>query len=144
MRAIHAFMLTTLALASVMTASHYAVVWLLRKPSAPVTALLAPPDAVPLVAAPPPVEVAKFCPAAGAQWLADARATAARICAENGEVTADDVWNACRPPENVDGRLLGPVFAGKEWEKIGETRSERGNNNNRYIAVWRRREDVAA
>lgn len=144
MRAINTFMLTTLALASVMTASHYAVVWLLRKPSAPVTALLAPPDAVPLVAAPPPVEPPKFCPAAGAQWLEECRALARRISAEKGEVTVDDLWRINPPPERVDGRLLGPVFAGKEWEQIGRRRSERGNNNNRDIAVWRRREDVAA
>lgn len=144
MRAINAYCITTLLIASLMTVVHYGVVWLLRKPSAPVAGLLASPDATPLVVMAPPAEPAKFCAASGAAWLAECRALARRISDEKGEVTVDDLWRINPPPERVDGRLLGPVFAGKEWEQIGRRRSERGNNNNRDIAVWRRREDVAA
>lgn len=142
MRAINTFCLIVLMFALAMTTTHYAVTWLLRKyaPKPPVVHLLPPPD----TRAALPVEIEKFDAAAGAKWLAEARVVAMRIERERGEVTADDVWNTCRPPENVDGRLLGSVFAGREWEKIGQRRSERGNNNNRYIAVWKRKVEVMA
>lgn len=143
MRAINAYCITTLIIASLMTAVHYGVVWLLKRPVAEAAALLSPPDAIALTVMATPVEPPKFSAAAGTQWLMEARALAVKICIEKGEVTADDIWNAHRPPENVDGRLLGPVFAGKEWVKVRETRSERGNNNNRYIVVWKLRESEA-
>lgn len=142
MRAVNTFMCLVLMLSVAMTAAHYAIAHALERyaPKPPAVLLLAPPA----VSAALPVEIEKFDAAAGAKWLAEARAVAMRIERERGEVTADCVWNTCPPPEGVDGRLLGAVFAGKEWEKIGQRRSERGNNNNRYIAVWKRRVEVMA
>lgn len=146
MRAINTFMLLSLALAFIMATIDRVVRHVLARGREVEREEVVPPLMLVAETVPSPVEVPKYCAAAGAKWLAEARALAVRIYRERGEVTADDIWNEFRPPEGVDGRLLGPVFATKEWEKVGERRSERGNNNNRYIAVWKLKqaEDIAA
>lgn len=140
MRAIHVFMLVTLAIAALLTTAHLAVAAICavarHEVAQPVLLLPAPVDT--------PIEVEKFSAAAGAVWVAECRKVAARIVTERGTVTTDDVWAECPAPEGVDGRLIAQVFDRKEWEITGRVMSARGRNAARQIAVWRRKEKVAA
>lgn len=92
----------------------------------------------------PRVEVQKFNAAAGARWVEEARDAAVAIANVRDEVTSDDVWQACPPPADVDGRLLAGVFNRREWEIVGYRHSVRGRNAARQIAVWRLKQAVAA
>lgn len=83
---------------------------------------------------PDPVQ---YDPVAGERWVREARVAALRIYGERGEVTSDDVWNACPPPDTVDGRLMSSVLSRADWEIVGYRRSARGRNAARKIAVWR-------
>lgn len=76
-------------------------------------------------------------PVAGERWVREARVAALRIYGERGEVTSDCVWNACPPPDTVDGRLMASVLSRAEWEIVEYRRSARGRNAARKIAVWR-------
>lgn len=90
----------------------------------------------------PPVRLVQsdpvqYDPVAGERWVREARVAALRIYGERGEVTSDCVWNACPPPDTVDGRLMSSVLSRAEWEIIEYRRSARGRNAARKIAVWR-------
>lgn len=85
----------------------------------------------------------RYDPVAGERWLSDARVKALWL-AETGDVTTDDIWKVCPPPASVDGRLVSKVFDRAEWEIVGYRHSERGRNNARQIAVWRRKKAEAA
>lgn len=108
------------------------------------------PRVVPLLEAPTPAPVQcveiviprdaeepKFDAAAGDKWVAEAREAAIAIASVKGEVTSDDVWSQCPPPDGVDGRLLSKALNRREWEVVGYRHSERGRNAARQIAVWR-------
>jgi len=82
-------------------------------------------------------EAVVYDPVAGERWVREARVAALRIFGERGEVTSDDVWNACPPPDTVDGRLMSSVLSRAEWEIVEYRRSARGRNAARKIAVWR-------
>lgn len=139
---INLFIAITITLASIMTAIHYAVLWV-RYPTVselPTEAADTPVD----TPATSPVAVEKFDAVAGAQWVADARRVAIMIAdeREDGCCDADAVWFECPPPAGVDGRLLSTVFDRREWEIVDRRLSSRGRNAARQIAVWRRKVDV--
>lgn len=137
MRAVHSFMLVTLAIAVALTAVHVAVGMMARHQVAQPVLLLPAPEA-------PLAEVPKLSAVAGSQWVSQCRAVAERIAAERGTCTADDVWAECPAPDGVDGRLLATAFDRSEWEIVGRRMSARGRNAARQIAVWRKRERVPA
>lgn len=92
----------------------------------------------------PRAEAQKFNAASGARWVEEARDAAIAIANVRGEVTSDDVWQACPPPADVDGRLMAGVFSRTDWEIAGYRHSVRGRNAARQIAVWRLKQAVAA
>lgn len=144
MRAINTFCTIMLLLALFLTCVHYAALFVIRHARQGVEpVMLALPEPV-LEPVPPPGEVEKFDAAVGARWVEEARATALRIEDAYGEVTADCVWSECPPPNGVDGRLLASVFSRSEWEIVGRRMSTRGRNAARQIAVWKRKEAIAA
>ncbi len=100
-------------------------------------------EAVPLRVS-PHVETEKFDAAAGAKWVAEARKCAISIFMGKGEVTSDDVWQACPPPPSVDGRLTSQVLSRSDWQIVGYRHSVRGRNAARQIAVWRLKQRDAA
>tara|TARA_R110000868_G_scaffold80082_1_gene227737 strand:- start:644 stop:913 length:270 start_codon:yes stop_codon:yes gene_type:complete len=61
----------------------------------------------------------------------------AELLGEKGLVTINDVRKYIEPPEGVDPRVMGAVFATKQWERVGYTASERAHG--RPIAIFRRR-----
>lgn len=64
-----------------------------------------------------------------AGYLASARQVARELVAKSpdGTVTVNDVRAVCPPPENIDGRVMGAIFRGGEWEMVGYTPSLRAH-----------------
>ena len=90
----------------------------------------------------PPAEIETIDSAAAATWVQEARLAAVGIADVKGEVTADDVIEACPVSTNVHTRYVASVFVDQnEWQKIGERSSKRSH---RKIAVWARKMKVAA
>lgn len=131
MRAINTFMLIAMITAVAMTAVHYAVLGFVAR-IRPQQEVAATADVVAT-----DDEIEKFNAADGAAWVADAKDVAARIARECGEITADDIWNECPPPDGVDGRLMSLVLNRTDWEIVDRRLSARGRNAARQIAVWR-------
>ncbi len=77
--------------------------------------------------------------AARAGWIELARAVAIRIASQRGEVTIDDVREACPPPEGVDPRVMGAVCRPPLFEACGFTLSMRPECHRRPIRVFRLR-----
>lgn len=81
-------------------------------------------------------------------YLTRAREAAVRLAQEKGQITIDDVWEACPPPRDLDPRVLGGVFrrsspAG-EFVIVGYQKSRRTKfNHGRAIAVWKLVEEAA-
>jgi len=77
-----------------------------------------------------------------AEWLEDARVKAYVIAVERGlkgqlpRLTTDDIHNACPIPDGIDPRVMGAVFASKDWLKVGYTQSKRKVCHNRPIAIF--------
>ena len=74
-----------------------------------------------------------------ADWLTQARGVALSLGRHQGDVTIDHVRGLCPPPASVDPRVMGAVFKGEEWEKVGYERSVRRECHNRPVAVFRLR-----
>jgi hypothetical protein len=72
-------------------------------------------------------------------WIAGARAAARRIAGEQGQVTIDDVRAVCPPPDGADPRIMGAVFSGEGFERIGFTASRRDACHGRHIGVFKLR-----
>lgn len=70
-------------------------------------------------------------------WLSQARATARRIASRAGNVTIDEVRKECPPPKGKDPRVMGAVFAGKEWVRVGFRQSDRRECHGRPVSVFR-------
>ncbi len=69
-------------------------------------------------------------------WLAQARAAAAQLGANGRIVTADDVRAICPPPDGCDPRVMGAIFAGRQWRKVGYCNSTRSECHGRPIAQF--------
>jgi hypothetical protein len=69
-------------------------------------------------------------------WLAHARATARHLAADR-DITIDDVRQLCPPPENIDPRVMGAVFAGNDWRCLRYVSSHRGVCHKRPIGLFR-------
>ncbi len=71
-----------------------------------------------------------------AEYLSMARGTAKALYLKTRKpVTVDDVRRECPLPEGCDARVLGGVFRGKEWVKVGAVFSNRAacHKSNRMI-----------
>jgi chorismate-pyruvate lyase len=71
------------------------------------------------------------------QWLAEARSIAFQLAITHGEVTIDMVREKCPPPKNIDGRVMGAVFASRDWQCIGYEKSVRGLCHHRPIGRFK-------
>lgn len=69
-------------------------------------------------------------------YLDLARQAAALICRDKGFVTSDDVRAVVPLPKGIDGRVLGAVFSGKEWVKIGYTQTKVRSSHYRPISIF--------
>lgn len=69
-------------------------------------------------------------------WLSQARAVAVDFARKNGRVTIDDVRKVLPPPEDIDPRIMGAVFAGKQFVRVGYTNSNRATCHKRPISVF--------
>lgn len=76
---------------------------------------------------------------ARATWIDEARATAIRLAQARGEVTIDDVREACPPPAGVDPRVMGAVMRPPLFEACGFVLSSRAECHRRPIRVFRLR-----
>ena len=72
-------------------------------------------------------------------WITCARDVARRIAGEKGQVTIDDVRALCPPPDSADPRIMGAVFAGNRFERIGFIASQRDACHGRTIGVFKLR-----
>jgi len=72
-------------------------------------------------------------------WIGQARDVARRIAGEKGQVTIDDVRALCPPPDSADPRIMGAVFAGNRFERIGFIASQRDACHGRTIGVFKLR-----
>lgn len=70
-------------------------------------------------------------------WIAHARLAAWRIAFEKGAVTIDDVREVCPPPEDADPRIMGAVFHGGEFVRVGFEVSARRACHGRMIGLFR-------
>ena len=69
------------------------------------------------------------------QFLERARAAATDLWWSRQEpLTIDDIREVCPPPESMDPRVMGAVFAG--WQKVGYTNSRRRECHGRPIAQF--------
>lgn len=137
MRSINTFCIIVIAFALVATAVDYTVREALKRAS---QAKLPPLAIAPPPCLPPPDNVVKL--AGNELWIAAARKAAHEIATIKGEVSADDVWAACPPPEGMNRKLMMAAFPKSEWEKVGLKRSSRRECHNREVAVWRRKGDA--
>lgn len=71
-----------------------------------------------------------------ADWLAQARRTAYLIANSSGTITTDDIHKHCPIPDGIDPRVMGAVFAGHKWRKIGYVQSTRKACHSRPIGVF--------
>jgi hypothetical protein len=137
MRAVNTFCIIVFAFALVATAVHMTVERAIKKAGGLHLPLG---DVTPPPCLPPPDNIVKL--AGNELWIEAARKAAHEIATIKGEVSADDVWAACPPPEGMNRKLMMAAFPRHEWEKIGLKRSERRECHNREVAVWRRKGDV--
>lgn len=73
-----------------------------------------------------------------ADWLARARRVALELAKDGRLITVDDVRQVCPPPPDADPRVMGAIFAGKDWECVDYFRSGRRACHNRPIGLFRR------
>lgn len=82
-------------------------------------------------------EVLPLFEATRRDWLLAARSVAYALAQDGRTVTVDDVRKRCPPPPGVDPRVMGGVFAGKAWVKLGMASSGRRLCHNRPIGLFR-------
>lgn len=75
---------------------------------------------------------------ARAEYLAKARLCALRLTRKRDTITVDDVREKCPPPEDIDPRVMGAIFAGAEWEAVGFVNSARRACHRRPVRMFRR------
>ncbi len=72
-------------------------------------------------------------------WMKAARGAARKAALEKGRVTIDDVRAVCPPPPDADPRIMGAVFAGGEFVRMGFEASSRAACHGRPIGVFQLR-----
>lgn len=76
------------------------------------------------------------------EYLETARACARKLLKKQTYVTVNDIRKACPPPEDVDPRVMGAIFAPSEFESLGAVRSDRTECHGRDIKRFRLKEPV--
>lgn len=72
-----------------------------------------------------------------AEWLAAARKFLDDH-AVGTRLTVDDVRASVPPPSDIDGRVMGTVFRGRQWKMVEYRASTRTECHRRPIAVFER------
>lgn len=72
------------------------------------------------------------------RWIARARAAMLELCLDrNGQpVSSDDVWDLCPPPADCHPSVMGPVFRGGLFQKVGWKASKRPSAHARMISIY--------
>lgn len=70
------------------------------------------------------------------EWLAAARSSMRQRAIERGEVSADDLYDACPPPPGSHPNLVGAVFRGLGLRVLRMTKSRRTAAHARLIPVY--------
>jgi hypothetical protein len=68
-------------------------------------------------------------------YLAKARQAAHKLAQQKGFITSDDVVNVVGMPSSPS--LIGSIFKGNNFIRIGYTQSTRSSTHGREIGVWR-------
>lgn len=74
-------------------------------------------------------------------FLALARHVAVSIAEEQGEVTADDVREVLSIPVDIHPSVMGALFRGSQWRRIGYRQSSQPQRKGSVIGVWRLRDE---
>ena len=70
-------------------------------------------------------------------YLAKARSTAEYIARTQGEVSINEVRRVLgAPPPSVNPNVLGAVFRGKHWRKVGHTQTTHAEGHARTVGVY--------
>lgn len=77
------------------------------------------------------------------RWLARARARMVELVWERrklfgglANVSSDDVWKFCPPPADCHPSVMGPVFRGGLFVKVGYRASKRPSAHARMISIY--------
>lgn len=70
-------------------------------------------------------------------FLARARQVAQGIALREGEVTADDVREVLSIPVDIHPSVMGALFRGPQWKRIGYRPSSQPQRKGSTIGVWR-------
>jgi hypothetical protein len=71
------------------------------------------------------------------EYLAKARSTAEYIAQTRGEVSINDVRRYLGdPPSGINPNVLGAVFRGKHWRKVGHTQTTHAAGHARTVGVY--------
>lgn len=71
-------------------------------------------------------------------YLDKAKAAAKRLASDGGFVTIEDVRREVgAPPSHANPTLMGQVFRGSQWERIGTVNAEREGRRSSKIAKFR-------
>ena len=69
------------------------------------------------------------------EYIEEARAVA-KYLAKHRSITINDVRERCPVPEGINPVVLGAVFRGDIWVKVGYQMSDRKVSHGRPIAQW--------
>lgn len=72
-------------------------------------------------------------------FLVRARHVAQRIAQRQGEVSADDVREVLSIPVDIHPSVMGALFRGPQWRRIGYRPSSQPQRKAGVIGVWRLR-----
>jgi hypothetical protein len=83
-------------------------------------------------------EVMQSLEIARSHYLSKARKAARQIALDgDGTCTVNDVRAIEPPPENIDGRVMGAIFGGRDWELDRYEKSTRAVCHKRPIARFK-------
>jgi hypothetical protein len=69
-------------------------------------------------------------------WLDQARFLAERIAKQKGQVSSDDIHDACPLPDGAHYNLMGAVFKDQRFKPVGYTPSQRPSAHGRIIRIY--------
>ena len=72
-------------------------------------------------------------------FLERARGVAEWIARKKGTVTSDDVRAVLAIPTNINPSVMGALFRGPRWERIGWQQSEQPQRHGNRVGIWRLR-----